>query len=302
MNFTMKKEIKVGEKFNRWTVVDTKREKNGKRLSVLCKCDCGKEKIVDEYNFIYGNSKSCGCFSVEKLTKDLTDIRFGSLVAKKIIGTIKIGKLWECICDCGNKKDVSSRSLVSGSTKSCVCHYKKTRNKLDLTGKRFGRLVVIEEYGISKTSSGKNNGTLWKCKCDCGNERYYASSILNWGSRVSCGCAKEYKKLNGINSPYGLKEALKSSSVYHTKRRAEKANSHGNFTKNQIDDLYKKQKGKCANCYCKIGSYFHRDHIIPLSKGGSNEISNIQLLCPLCNNKKYNLDPIEFAFKQGRLL
>lgn len=38
-------------------------------------------------------------------------------------------------------------------------------NKKDLTGKRFGRLTVLEE-----TSNRIDNGSIvWKCKCDCGN-------------------------------------------------------------------------------------------------------------------------------------
>ena len=36
----------------------------------------------------------------------------------------------------------------------------------DLTGLRFGRLVV--EYQCQEK---KNNKIMWHCKCDCGNER-----------------------------------------------------------------------------------------------------------------------------------
>ena len=36
---------------------------------------------------------------------------------------------------------------------------------VDLTGQRFGRLVVLERCGVSK-----NGYVLWRCKCDCGND------------------------------------------------------------------------------------------------------------------------------------
>ena len=46
--------------------------------------------------------------------------------------------------------------------------------KQDLTGKRFGRLVVIEDAGLDKHSH-----RVWKCKCDCGNIHYATTSDLN---------------------------------------------------------------------------------------------------------------------------
>ena len=55
--------------------------------------------------------------------------------------------------------------------------------KLNLTGQRFGRLLVIEE--VIKENS---NGTYWKCKCDCGNETIVKGSTLNSGHTSSCGC------------------------------------------------------------------------------------------------------------------
>lgn len=57
--------------------------------------------------------------------------------------------------------------------------------KIDLTGQRFGRLVVLRECGRSK--SGK---VLWKCHCDCGNECVVSGDHLRRGKATSCGCHK----------------------------------------------------------------------------------------------------------------
>jgi 5-methylcytosine-specific restriction endonuclease McrA len=89
---------------------------------------------------------------------------------------------------------------------------------------------------------------------------------------------------------------------YQSRRHARKLNAAGSHTLEQVSELFKKQKGKCLNCRISIKIRYHVDHIMPLSKGGSNYISNIQLLCPRCNIKKYNKDPIEWAQENGRLL
>lgn len=52
----------------------------------------------------------------------------------------------------------------------------------DLTGQRFGRLLVI---GFAGRNHSKN--VTWKCQCDCGNTRIVSSSNLRAGTK-SCGC------------------------------------------------------------------------------------------------------------------
>jgi hypothetical protein len=52
---------------------------------------------------------------------------------------------------------------------------------LDLTGKRYGRLVVLERNYGTKTTS-------WVCVCDCGNRHIATTSNLNAGHVKSCGC------------------------------------------------------------------------------------------------------------------
>lgn len=68
-----------------------------------------------------------------------------------------------------------------------VIHYRtemfQMSKRIDLTGKRFGRLVVVK-------FTGKRRGTnaLWKCVCDCGNTAIVVSSELQRGRTRSCGC------------------------------------------------------------------------------------------------------------------
>lgn len=57
--------------------------------------------------------------------------------------------------------------------------------KLNITGKRFGKLVAIKTIG-----KNKNGGYLWQCKCDCGNEITASVGNLNNGHTKSCGCLR----------------------------------------------------------------------------------------------------------------
>lgn len=86
------------------------------------------------------------------------------------------------------------------------------------------------------------------------------------------------------------------------KRRAREKGAEGYFTEADLGQIYRNQKGKCAYCHGRLGKSYHRDHVIPLTKGGTNWPRNIQLTCQACNNRKYNKDPIVFAQELGRLL
>lgn len=86
------------------------------------------------------------------------------------------------------------------------------------------------------------------------------------------------------------------------KRRARKAGAEGTHTASEVSALFAKQRGKCAGCSCKLPKSFHKDHVVPLSRGGSNWISNIQLMCGSCNSSKRDKDNAIFMREMGRLI
>lgn len=59
---------------------------------------------------------------------------------------------------------------------------------LDLTGQKFGRLVVASFAG--RRTIGGETRRLWLCQCDCGHECTVAAKSLLIGYTTSCGCAK----------------------------------------------------------------------------------------------------------------
>lgn len=58
--------------------------------------------------------------------------------------------------------------------------------KIDLTGQRFGRLVVLQRDEAPKRS----HEIYWLCRCDCGKEKSVLGSALRAGYTQSCGCLK----------------------------------------------------------------------------------------------------------------
>ena len=68
---------------------------------------------------------------------------------------------------------------------------------------------------------------------------------------------------------------------------AEPKRTRPRFTAKEKDALYKQQDGKCKGCNRKFDMRnMAVDHIRPFSRGGSERLTNLQLLCTACNSLK----------------
>jgi len=107
--------------------------------------------------------------------KQLKGLRFGKLVvleatARRSAGSVK----WLCLCDCGNKVEVSSGNLRSGHTLSCGCH------KKEATGKTCKRIFTKHGHGKTKAQTPTYRSWLhMKDRCNNPNNTEYK----NYGGR-----------------------------------------------------------------------------------------------------------------------
>lgn len=111
--------------------------------------------------------------------QDITGQKFGKLTVIKRAPNKGRRTMWVCQCDCGKIVTVYAEALKNGNTKSCGC---LTNRNADITGQRFGRLVVLKKAGAN------NNRSVWLCKCDCGKVVKVKLRDLVQGDTKSCGC------------------------------------------------------------------------------------------------------------------
>lgn len=144
---------------------------------------------------------------------DETGKIYGDLTVLMRAGSLQGKAAWKCKCTCGREKVYTGDQLRQGKVTSCgECFIKKEHcskigrsNFIDLTGTRFGKLVVIEQ--VKKPDYISSGGVYWKCKCDCGNFHVAEASNLKKGNILSCGCLRskgeeiiaQILKASGIN-------------------------------------------------------------------------------------------------------
>lgn len=173
----------TGQRFGQLVVLERAGADKHKSSLWRCLCDCGASAVKSAHALTSGSARSCGCIYPGR--GDLIGMRVGRLrVIAAFEGRSKKGdRLWECLCDCGNKVVKATPFLVREGARSCGCLYRDRGH--DLTGRRFGRLLVVSEAGRPVKL-----GRIWNCQCDCGNRVVRAATMLlrEKGAARSCGC------------------------------------------------------------------------------------------------------------------
>lgn len=178
--------------------------------------------------------------------------------------------------------------------------------KLNRVGIRYGRLVVEEYVG-----KDHRNKLLWKCKCDCGNEKIVVGDNLSSGKSKSCGCLKaEFleRKGNQFATFSDRKEAIWSLLYARLRKRQKK------FSGDMLSfELFKELSSKpCVYCGV-VNSRIIQDRRGDMKKAGliSDTILKINGIdridssigytkencvpcCPICNCAKNTMTQDDF--------
>lgn len=139
---------------------------------------------------------------------NLKDMRFGRLVVLERVEnrSRKHGQsipYWKCKCDCGTIKIIDGSQLREGSSQSCGCLQKELlsqRRLIDLTGKRFGRLLVLGRGENATYELSGDSAVRWNCICDCGNYTTVLGGHLKKkkNQTASCGCLQKERARDAL--------------------------------------------------------------------------------------------------------
>jgi len=123
-------------------------------------------------------------------------------------------------------------------------------------------------------------------------------------ARNMANCRKrDPEKYRQYDKQWKAENKLKVYSYDCTKRQKRRAainKTQCKATHEEVQMVIKKANGLCY--YCGKKAKLTLDHVIPLSKGGLHELSNLVAACSPCNSSKGNRDPIAFARKHGLLI
>ena len=73
---------------------------------------------------------------------------------------------------------------------------------IDITGERFGRLVVLGKKGVDKWGQ-----YIWLCECNCGGKTRVVGNSLRKGITKSCGCLRKEMSAK-MKTTHGMTHSL----------------------------------------------------------------------------------------------
>lgn len=177
-----------GARFGQLTVLEDSGQRHDGCVLWRCRCDCGGEVLASTRRLNSGRLMSCGCVSQarpsQQRAEDLTGQTFGELTALYQLESTGGRTQWMCRCSCGRLHPVRSLDLKKGKIKSCGCRQYSAFKGMDLTGRRFDRVLAL--YPVR--GARKGSSAVWHCRCDCGKEFETNAYSLLSGLTRSCGC------------------------------------------------------------------------------------------------------------------
>lgn len=193
------------------------------------------------------------------------------------------------------KGHISERWVASYSCDACQRIDLLSRYTANLNGRRDSQIATAKAFRDANLEYVRERNRAWSRESYESRKPYMAAWVAANVEKVRESRRARFAAMS--------EEQREAKRVHVRNRRARKRGNGGKHTAAQIRDLLVRQRHKCPFCSANLRRGYHADHIMPLSLGGSNDISNIQLLCPTCNDSKGYSHPIAWAQKKrGRLL
>ena len=214
----------TGQRFGKLEVLYRNGSTKHKKAIWHCKCDCGNEKDIIGSELRNGRVISCGCYHKEQFRQIAHSRRQYSINPGDKIGSltileeIQMGQ-YKCLCDCGREFITTGKILSVGDATTCGCGINRINHTfIDEVGNKYGKLTVIEFVGTDK-----NHQALWRCRCDCGNEKITTGNSLRRGDTLSCGClnSKGEQKIQAI--------LLENNVIFETQKTFQDLRSDKNY-------------------------------------------------------------------------
>jgi cytidyltransferase-like protein len=184
------------------------------------------------------------------------------------------------------------------------------KRKCSDCGDEFVPVVPLQKYCGSRT---KKIGCSWKhAKIGVrnGNRKWILRILSEKGEEYKSRLASSRKWAENNKEKVSVQQRswrLRNKDrvgANSRRRRIMLNNSMGSHTEEEWLALKDRFGGRCAKCHVSEGMllkmhgekdarfvHLHRDHVVPISKGGSDFIENIQPLCVSCNSSKHDESP-----------
>lgn len=162
--------------------------------------------------------------------------------------------------------------------------------------RRKYRLKNIVRFLEAERAYRENN----RAKRNAARRVYTATHLEQERERSKAYKQGHVEEVKASGKKYRGAHRLRIRLVEHN-RRARLKSAEGKYTVEDLDKQFRSQKGRCYYCGKEVGDAWHPDHVVPISRGGSNFPDNIVISCPQCNMRKNDKLPHEWA-EGGRLL
>ena len=179
-----------------------------------------------------------------------------------------------CHCGCGQRTPLSAENDASkGRAKGEPMQYIQTHNSL------------------KPRVTPRNTKVCTKCGIEQPVENFGARRTPRYRINPQCkACTVAYRKANRDRLRANVRKweqrnRLKCNAYKH-RYAATKYGARGDYNPDDVWALGASQDWLCAYCETPLFGIFDVDHMIPISRGGSNGVENLAIACPPCNRSK----------------